>query len=71
MPFNLKCLNRRLGKGGAMPAIYASILWLFFLDPNRNARPHHPIAAIFAACTVVGIALAVARFVCRRRRTAA
>ena len=71
MPFSLKCLTRRLGKGDAMPAIYASIPWIIFLDRNHNAGPHHPIAATFAACTVVGIAFAVARFVCRRRRTAA
>ena len=71
MPLILKCLARRSKSDAALPAIYASIPLIFFLDPNRNAGPHHPIAATFAACVLVVAAVVLARFVCRRSSTAA
>jgi len=71
MPFSLKCLTRRSRSDAAMPAIYASIPVLFFLNSNRNAGPHPPIAATFAACLLVVAAVFLASFVRRRRCTVA
>jgi len=71
MPFTLKCLTRRSSGDAATPAIYASIPLLILINSNRQAGPHHPIAAIIAACLCVAAAFALARFVCRKRRATA